>query len=99
MSGNARLMNILLSPVVSEKSTQLGDKKRIVSFRVAPDARKDEVARAAEKLFEVKVAKVRIVNMRGKMTARGGVIGRRANWKKAYVRLAEGSDINFSEMS
>lgn len=99
MSGNGRLMNILLAPVVSEKSTELGDKLRTVSFRVAPDARKDEVARAAAKLFEVKVEKVRIVNMRGRAVARGGVPGRRASWKKAYIRLAEGSDINFSELS
>lgn len=99
MSGNARLMNVLLAPVVSEKSTELGDKKRTVSFRVAPDARKDEIARAASKLFEVKVENVRIVNMRGKTVARGGVPGRRAAWKKAYIRLAEGSDINFSELS
>ncbi len=99
MSGNARLMSVILAPVISEKSTELGDKRRTVSFRVLADARKDEIARAAAKLFEVKVKKVRVVNVRGRTVTRGGTVGRRASWKKAYVVLAEGSDINFAEVS
>ena len=60
MSGHSRLMSIVTAPVVSEKSTESADKRRTVVFRVLPDARKDEIKRAVEKMFEVKVEKVRV---------------------------------------
>ncbi|WOV91673.1 MAG: 50S ribosomal protein L23 [Candidatus Zeuxoniibacter abyssi] len=98
MSGHSRLMSIVTAPVVSEKSTEFADKRRTVVFRVLPDARKDEIKRAVEKMFEVKVEKVRVICVRGKAVSRMGHTGVRASWKKAYVRLAQGSDINFAEL-
>ncbi|MGD2137280.1 MAG: 50S ribosomal protein L23 [Gammaproteobacteria bacterium] len=90
-----RLMKVLLSPVVSEKSTRLADAHRQFVFKVLKDASKPEVRRAVELLFDVKVEDVRISNMRGKTKRHGASIGRRADWKKAYVTLAEGNDIDF----
>jgi large subunit ribosomal protein L23 len=89
-----KLMNVLLGPHVSEKAARIGEKHRQVVFRVRRDARKDEVRRAVEKMFEVKVADVQIVNVQGKSKRFGARVGRRGDWKKAYVRLAPGSEIN-----
>lgn len=91
-----RLMSILLGPHVSEKSARVGDKHNQVVFRVRRDADKREVREAVEKLFEVKVADVQIVNVGGKFKRFGAMIGRRSDWKKAYVRLAPGSEINLA---
>ena len=91
-----KLMNVLLGPHVSEKAARIGEKHRQVVFRVRRDARKDEVRRAVEKMFEVKVADVQIVNVAGKSKRFGTKLGRRGDWKKAYVRLAEGSEINLA---
>lgn len=91
-------MDLISAPVVSEKSTDLADKRRTAVFYVLPDARKDEIRRAVEKMFEVKVEKVRVANVRGKLVQRLGRWGRRAARKKAFVRLAEGDDINFAEL-
>ena len=98
MTGNSRITAVLSAPVISEKSTECADKQRTIVFRVLPDARKDEIKRAVEKLFEVKVKKVRVMNVRGKMVYRMRHAGTRASWKKAYVLLVQGSDINFSEL-
>jgi large subunit ribosomal protein L23 len=91
-----RLMSILLGPHVSEKSARVGDKHNQVVFRVRTDADKIEVRQAVEKLFEVKVANVQIVNVGGKEKRFGARLGRRGDWKKAYVRLAPGSEINLA---
>lgn len=91
-----RLMKILLSPVVSEKSAMLADRSNQFGFKVVPDATKPEIAQAVELLFNVKVQDVRTVNVNGKQKRFGGVMGRRNNWKKAYVRLQEGHDIDFA---
>jgi large subunit ribosomal protein L23 len=91
-----KLMNVLLGPHVSEKAARIGEKHRQVVFRVRRDARKDEVRRAVEKMFEVKVADVQIVNVQGKSKRFGARVGRRGDWKKAYVRLAPGSEINLA---
>ena len=90
-----RLMTVLLGPHVSEKSTRLADEHNQVVFRVRRDANKSEVRKAVELLFEVKVDDVQVVNCRGKIKRFGGSIGRRPSWKKAYVTLAEGEDIDF----
>jgi large subunit ribosomal protein L23 len=92
-----RLMKVLLSPLVSEKSAILADSARQVAFKVRTDANKTEIARAVETLFEVEVDKVRVVNVKGKQKRFGAVLGRRKDWKKAYVKLKEGHDINFAE--
>lgn len=98
MSGDGRLMNLIITPIISEKSTELGDKQRTAIFYVLPDARKDEIKRAVEKMFEVKVESVRVANLRGKKVFRMGRPGQRAASKKAFVRLVEGNDINFAEL-
>jgi large subunit ribosomal protein L23 len=91
-----RLMSVLLGPHVSEKSARVGDKHNQVVFRVRRDADKTEIRQAVEKMFEVKVANVQIVNVGGKEKRFGARIGRRSDWKKAYVRLAPGSEINLA---
>lgn len=91
-----RLYQILLAPIVSEKSTRLADKNRQVAFEVRTDANKQEVKAAVEKAFEVEVESVQIVNVRGKIKRFGRTPGQRCNWKKAYVRLKEGFDIDFA---
>ena len=88
------LMRILVSPHVSEKSTRVSDKANQAVFRVLPDATKREIKSAAEKLFDVEVMHVRTANYRGKSKGFRRVKGKRPNWKKAYLRLKEGHDIN-----
>ncbi|HET7922684.1 MAG TPA: 50S ribosomal protein L23 [Gammaproteobacteria bacterium] len=91
-----KLMQVLLGPVVSEKATRASETANQVVFRVRRDADKDLVRRAVEKMFEVKVAGVQIVNVRGKHKRFGRSSGVRSDWKKAYVSLAEGSRINLT---
>jgi large subunit ribosomal protein L23 len=90
-----RLMQVLLSPVVSEKSTIVADSSRQFVFRVAPDATKPEIRKAVEMMFDVKVDNVRVVNIKGKSKRFGTIQGRRNGLRKAYVKLAEGNDIDF----
>ena len=90
-----RLMKILLSPIVSEKTTRLADASRQYAFKVLPGATKPEVRKAVELMFDVKVDNVQISNVRGKVKRHGQSVGRRADWKKAYVTLSEGHDIDF----
>ena len=91
-----RLMNVVLAPVVSEKRTLVADKNRQYVFRVADDASKPEVKAAIELLFKTKVQSVTVLNVKGKEKRFGRFMGRRRNWKKAYVRLAAGQEINFA---
>ncbi|MFP8966410.1 50S ribosomal protein L23 [Pokkaliibacter sp. CJK22405] len=90
-----RMYKVLLGPHISEKATIVAEGAQQVVFRVAPDANRVEIKEAVEELFKVKVEKVNVLNAKGKTkrTARG--LGRRANIRKAYVRLAEGNDIDF----
>ena len=90
-----RLMTVLLGPHLSEKTTRLADEHNQIAFRVRTDADKAEIKRAVELMFEVKVRDVRVVNQRGKAKRFGQRRGRRSDWKKAYVRLAPGHDIDF----
>ncbi len=90
-----RLMKVLLSPHVSEKSTRCADDHGQVVFRVMPDATKPEVKAAVEKLFKVDVEGVQIVHMKGKRKSFSRISGRRSDWKKAYVKLKAGQDIDF----
>jgi large subunit ribosomal protein L23 len=90
-----RLMKVLLSPIVSEKSTRLADANRQFAFKVLPNASKPEVRKAVELMFDVKVEAVQMANVRGKVKRFGQKMGKRSDWKKAYVTLAEGHDINF----
>jgi large subunit ribosomal protein L23 len=90
-----RLALVLLGPHVSEKATALADSRRQVVFKVRTDATKADVRRAVELLFEVKVERVTVARMPAKAKRFGQRLGKRGAWKKAYVRLAPGSDINF----
>ncbi len=86
-----RVQDILRRPLITEKSTELRDERNIIAFAVDSRANKIEVRRAVEAQFQgVKVAAVRIVNMHGKVRRQGRFVGRRPDWKKAYVRLAQG---------
>ena len=92
-----RLTQVLLAPVVSEKSTFVGEKNNQFVFRVKP-----EIKAAVELLFSPKdkkleVENVRILNVKGKEKRMGKFTGRRSGWKKAYVCLKKGQDINFAE--
>ena len=90
-----RLMKVLLAPYVSEKSTMAADRNGQYVFKVLPNANKIEIGHAVELLFEVKVDSVQVVNVKGKRKNFGRMPGRRKDWKKAYVKLAEGHQIEF----
>jgi large subunit ribosomal protein L23 len=92
-----RLMQVLRGPAVSEKSTMVGDKHNQYVFRVAPEANKTDVKAAVQLMFKVEVAGVQMLNVKGKEKRTGRFIGRRNGWKKAYVRLKSGQEINFAE--
>jgi len=91
-----RLMKVLLAPQISEKATYVADKNEQVIFRVAPDATKPEIKAAVEMMFKVSVDTVQVANVKGKVKRAGRFVGRRNNWKKAYVCLAAGQEINFA---
>ncbi len=91
-----RLMDIILAPINSEKSYRVGDKFKQFVFKVRKDSNKLEIAKAIEKLFNVKVKKVTTCNMPSKARNFGQVSGRKSGYKKAYVSLHEGHDINFT---
>jgi large subunit ribosomal protein L23 len=93
-----QLMNVVLAPIVSEKSTMIGDKANQVVFRVADAATKPEIKAAIELLFKVKVSAVKVANVKGKKKRFGRTMGRRRNWRKAYVCLAPGQEINFASV-
>ncbi|HZI83440.1 MAG TPA: 50S ribosomal protein L23 [Casimicrobiaceae bacterium] len=93
---NERLMTVLLAPVVSEKGTFIADKYEQVVFRVLQNATKPEVKAAVEMMFKVQVESVQIANVKGKQKRFGTHMGRRRNWKKAYVSLKPGQEINFA---
>lgn len=92
-----RLYSVLLAPIVSEKSTMIGEKNEQVAFRVKHDATKPEVKAAVELLFKVQVDSVQILNQKGKSKRFGRFEGRRSNVRKAYVRLKPGQEINFAQ--
>lgn len=89
------LMKILLEPRVTEKSTLVADKYNQFVFKVAKDANKSQIKRAVELMFEVEVDSVQVSNVTGKRKMFKQEPGRRPGWKKAYVRLKEGFDIDF----
>lgn len=91
-----RLMNVLFAPQISEKATYVADKHEQVIFRVASDATKPEIKAAVEMLFKVNVASVQVAIVKGKQKRFGRFMGRRKDWKKAFVCLAPGQEINFA---
>lgn len=91
-----RLYKVLLGPHISEKTTIAGEAANAYTFRVLPDATKPEIKAAVERLFEVSVRDVRTMNVKGKVKRTQRGLSRRKSWKKAYVRLAEGHEIDFA---
>lgn len=91
-----RLMNVLYAPQISEKATYVADKNEQVIFRVAMNATKPEIKAAVEMMFKVNVKNVQVACVKGKVKRSGRIIGHRNNWKKAYVCLAAGQEINFA---
>ena len=90
-----RMHQIILGPVISEKSTRVAEKRNQAVFKVRKDAQKPEIKLAVEKLFNVKVESVTTLNAKGKTKRFGQSIGRRSDSKKAYVTLAAGQEIDF----
>lgn len=93
MSREERLLKVILGPHMSEKSSIVAENFNTIVFKVATDATKQEVKDAVEKLLEVDVEAVRTVNVKGKQKRTGARMGRRSDWKKAYVTLKEGSEL------
>lgn len=96
----ARLYSVILGPHISEKATIMAEKHNQVAFKVLNDATKAEIKEAIEVIFKVSVDALQVLNVKGKTkrTARGG-IRQKSNWKKAYVQLAQGQEIDFAELS
>ena len=91
-----RLLKVLRAPHVSEKATNAAENANTIVFKVAKDATKKEIKAAVEKLFEVEVKNVNTLITKGKVKRQGNRMGRRSDWKKAYVILKEGQDIDFT---
>ncbi len=92
--------NVILGPIITEKALEMkddvesygrsGNDAQVIALRVAPDATKVEIREAVQKIFGVKVAAVRTLNVAGKLKRVGRYTGRRNDWKKAYVTIAPG---------
>ncbi len=91
-----KLYKVILGPVISEKSSTVAEQGNQVVFKVLKDANKAEISAAVEKLFKVEVEDVRVLNVKGKTKRTRHGIGKRNDWKKAYVRLAQGHEIDFA---
>lgn len=91
-----RMFQILRAPHISEKAAIVGDAANQHVFKVASDAKKQEIKAAVEQLFNVKVSKVRTVNVKGKSKRHGARMGKRSDWKKAYVSLEQGHEIDLA---
>lgn len=97
-----RLMQVILMPQVSEKATYILEKHNQIIFRVTQDATKAEIRAAVELMWKaqnIEVRGVRVANVKGKEKRFGRFMGRRSNWKKAYVSIKTGQEINFSEIA
>ena len=97
-----RLLQVIIAPQVSEKATYIAEKHNHVIFRVAQDATKSEIKAAVELMWKpqnIEVKSVQIANVKGKKKRFGRFIGRRSNWKKAYVSIQSGQEINFSDIA
>lgn len=97
-----RLMQVILAPQVSEKATYIAEKHNQIIFRVVQDATKAEIKAAIELMWKaqnIEVKNVQVTNIKGKEKRFGRFMGRRSNWKKAYVSIKNGQEINFSEIA
>ncbi|ABE48552.1 MULTISPECIES: 50S ribosomal protein L23 [Methylobacillus] len=96
LSTQERLLQVILAPQITEKATRVADKYQQIAFRVRTDATKPEIKAAVELVFKVEVDSVTVVNVGGKVKRAGRTFGRRKDWKKAYVSLKPGQEINFA---
>ena len=92
------IYDVIKKPLITEKTTTEKDARNIIAFVVHRDANKIEIKESVEKLFKVEVTTVKTVMVAGKMKRVGKQIGKRGNWKKAYVTLKEGSSVDFFEV-
>lgn len=90
------LANVLKAPIISEKSTIAAEKSNRFVFKVQKNATKKQIKSAVELMFNVEVDSVQLLNVKGKQKRFGGSLGQRSDWKKAYVKLKSGHDIDFS---
>ena len=91
-----RLLQVILAPQITEKATRVADKHQQIAFRVRTNATKPEIKAAVELVFKVEVDGVTVANVKGKSKRSGKIAGRRKDWKKAYVSLKPGQEINFA---
>jgi large subunit ribosomal protein L23 len=91
-----RLLQVILAPQITEKATRVADKNQQIAFKVRTDATKPEIKAAVELVFKVEVDAVTVANVKGKVKRAGRTLGRRKDWKKAYVSLKPGQEINFA---
>ncbi|CAG0976365.1 50S ribosomal protein L23 [Gammaproteobacteria bacterium] len=91
-----RLLQVILAPQITEKATHVADKHQQIAFKVRTDATKPEIKAAVELVFKVEVDGVTVANVKGKTKRAGRIMGRRKDWKKAYVSLKPGQEINFA---
>jgi large subunit ribosomal protein L23 len=91
-----RLLQVILAPQITEKATRIADKYQQIAFKVRTDATKPEIKAAVELVFKVEVQAVTVANIKGKEKRAGRVMGRRKDWKKAFVSLKPGQEINFA---
>ena len=89
-----QIRSVLIAPHISEKTTTLNEKNKQIVFRVRPDSNKTQIKKAVEQLFNVKVSEVKTVSVKGKKKRSGMRVGRTKDWKKAYIILSEGQDID-----
>lgn len=93
---NSQTLDVIVAPQVTEKATFIADKYNQVAFKVRKNATKIQIKQAIELMFKVEVTAVNLMNMNGKTKRRGNNYGKRADWKKAYVSLKPGQEINFA---
>ena len=91
-----KALQSVLAPQITEKATMVADKYNQVVFKVTAEATKAEIKSAIETMFKVEVSAVNLLNMNGKIKRAGRAFGKRADWKKAYVSLKPGQEINFT---
>ncbi|HAK53839.1 MAG TPA: 50S ribosomal protein L23 [Gammaproteobacteria bacterium] len=96
---NERLYKVVLGAHISEKATLIADETNQITFKVAKDATRPEIKEAIEKIYGVAVKNVTVLNVKGKVKRSWRGVSKRPGWKKAYVRLEEGQDIDFSSIS
>jgi len=90
-----QLRTVLIAPHVSEKSTLLSQNSGQIAFKVRADSNKKQIKKAVEEMFKVKVSSVKTISVKGKKKRMGMRQGKTKDWKKAYIKLEEGQNLDF----